>query len=112
MSRYIYQRDGRPLLRWGDRAPAQSRGADARALGSLGSTSLAVPTLELPVPGGPEPMPLSGLGSSCGCNAKVSCGCPATPLAGIADTLGGLSTTQKVLGAVGLYFLYKHLKKR
>lgn len=104
MSRYIAQRDGRPLLQWGNRAPMQSRGADARALGSLGS-----PTLELPVPGGPEPMPLSG--ASCGCKVNASCGCPPTALEGIVETISGLSTTHKVLGAVGLYFLFKKLAK-
>lgn len=117
MSRYIFQRDGRPLLRWGDRAPTQSRGADTRALGSLGGTSLggttlSAPTLELPVPGGPEPMPMSGLGGDCGCSVKARCGCPDPGLGGVAETLGGLSTLQKVGAGVAIYLLYKHFKKR
>jgi hypothetical protein len=102
--KYAYQRDGQPLVYWGTgpSVPRQTRAADSVALGSLGGSTLDGPTLELPVPGGPEPI-LSGVG---GCSCSGSCGC-GTPLAGIVDSVPGGYVT---LAAVA--FLAWHLTKR
>lgn len=101
--RYAYQRNGAPLLSWrGGTAPQGTRAADAKALGSLGE-----PTLELPRAGAPEPLPaLAG----CGCKGTVS-GIIGQPMGGIVDTITKAPMVAKVAGAVGLYFLYKKMKK-
>lgn len=92
--KYAYQRQGGPLLNWTRAAPQQTRAADAKALGcgcgpslgSLGDDSLGA--MELPRPGAPE------------------------PIAGVVDTVTRLPLPAKIAGAVGLYFLFKKLKKR
>ena len=70
----------------------QSRAADTLALGYL------------PTPGAPES--LNGCG--CGCGGAGTCG----SLGGITDTIAALPTAAKIAGVVGLYFLYKKIKKR
>lgn len=113
--KYAYQRGGAPILSWKTTPPQQSRAGSIRSLGSLGN-----PTLELPVPGGPEP--LAGLGG-CGCGGGPvpmqerplagDCGCKAKQaLHGIADSISELSSVQKVGLGLGAYLLYKHFKKR
>lgn len=81
--KYAYLRGGAPILDWESGPPRQSRAADTVALGSLAGTTLDHPTLELPVPGGPEP--LSG---NCGCSG--SCGCTG---------MGDLTTADTVIAA-------------
>lgn len=97
--RYIYQRDGAPLIRWQGRnsAPMQTRAADTVALGSLGD-----PTLVLPVPGGVEP--LNGISCKCG----GSCGCSGGGLHGITDTITG----NPVLAIGAAYLAYRLFFKK
>lgn len=55
--RYIYQRRGGPLLSWAGGPPSQTRGADAKSLGSLSDDSGDVfdgNPMGLPRPGSPE----------------------------------------------------------
>lgn len=82
--RYIYQRRGGPLVRWDSvngRPPGQTRGADAKSLGGLGSlgpdgngplvhdVSTGMQTRPLPQPGAPEY--LGNVTGSCGCQGAV-----------------------------------------
>lgn len=56
-NRYIYQRRGGPLLSWAGGPPYQSRGADAKSLGGLGSLGNDTHMIQrplLPRPGAPE----------------------------------------------------------
>jgi hypothetical protein len=105
---YAYQGSGHPLLSWKHGPPRQTRAGDAVSLGSLGD-----PTLVLPAPGAPEP--INGMGcSGAGYTAKCGCGCKLKPaLEGIADSIGALPASVKIVGAVALaYLLHKQLKKR
>jgi hypothetical protein len=114
--KYAYQRDGAPLVRWGQAAPAQTRAADSVSLGSLGGgSSLDHSTLEqatiiLPRPGAPEVIDGSGLSGLGGCSCSGSCGCgPAASLSGIVDAVpGGIVTLG--LAAVAAWYFFK--KKR
>ncbi len=109
MSRYLYARNGAPILSWKNAPPQGSRAGDAKALGSLGE-----PTLELPVPGGPEPL------GGCGCKPKPSalagCGCHggevALTFSGVIETVSALSLPMKIAAGVGSYLLYKHIKRK
>lgn len=101
--KYAYLRNGAPLIRWGTMAPHQSRAADTVSLGSLGGTTLDTPTLILPRPGAPEPLPLNG----CSCSGTCGCG-PGTGLSGIADSIPGGYVT---LG-VAAFLAWKFFKKR
>jgi hypothetical protein len=105
--KYAYQYTGAPLLQWGMRPPYQSRAADTVALGSLGGSTLAGPTLVLPAPGAPEPVDITpGMG---GCSCSGSCGCgPATGLSGFVDSIPGGYLT---LG-VGAFLAWRMLRKR
>jgi hypothetical protein len=101
--RYAYQRGGAPLLSWrGGTAPQGTRAADAKALGSLGGSSIGTgeamyraPKLELPVPGGPEPLGCSGCG----------------PMGGVVDTITNLPLPAKVGLGIAAFFLYKKIRK-
>jgi hypothetical protein len=53
-TRYVYQQRGGPLLSWAGGPPPQTRGADARSLGSLGGDTLDVQRPLLPRSGAPE----------------------------------------------------------
>jgi hypothetical protein len=102
---YPYQNVGTQLT-WRGSAPLQTR---APQLGSLGD-----PTLELPVPGGPEPIPVNSGYSGyeavgdcgCGCNGKGTCRPKAM---GVFDPK---SPAVIALAAFGAYLLYKKMKKR
>jgi len=98
---YAYQRSGHPLLSWKNGPPNQSRSGDTVGLGSL-----AEPTLVLPRPGAPEPI------NGCECHGKSGVGSIADSIDEVLDTITGLSMPVKVAGAVGLFLLYKKLKKK
>lgn len=105
---YPYQNVGTQLT-WRDSAPFQTRGGDAKQLGSLGD-----PMLELPVPGGPEPIPTntgySGYEAvgNCGCGCKGT-GCKAAASLGAIDFK---SPPVLAIAALGAFLLYKKMKKR
>ncbi|HMG58028.1 MAG TPA: hypothetical protein VK601_31220 [Kofleriaceae bacterium] len=113
--KYAYQRDGAPLIRWGQVAPMQSRAADSVALGSLGGgSSLDHSTLEqgtiiLPRPGAPEVIDGSGLSGLGGCSCSGSCGCgsAAPSLSGIVDAIPGGVITLGIAAAVAAWMLLK-----
>lgn len=120
--RYIYQRDGAPLVRWQGRnsAPSQTRAADAVSLGSLGD-----PTIVLPAPGAPEP--LNGVsckcGGSCGCSGGMGdadildyVGYPGALVSGIVGYHPATPQEQRMVNVgitAGLaYLAYRMFKKR
>lgn len=105
--KYAYQYTGAPLLQWGMHAPYQSRAADTVALGSLGGSTLAGPTLVLPAPGAPEPIDVTpGMG---GCSCSGSCGCgTGTGLSGFVDAIPGGYVT---LG-IGALIAWRMLRKK
>ena len=112
---YPYQNVGTQLT-WRDRPPYQSHGADGRSLGGY-----------LPVPGGPEQIPIesgySGYieikgmsGCGCGCGGKGPCestGIGAIPvvddIANMLSPVLGTAATPVVIGGLGLaaFFLVK-----
>ncbi len=109
--KYAYQYTGQPLLQWGMHPPYQSRAADTVALGSLGGSTLAGPTLVLPAPGAPEPIGVTRLAMS-GCSCSGSCGCgPGSALGGMFDAIPGGVATLGVAG-LGLYLIYKAFGKK
>lgn len=59
--RYIYQRRGGPLLSWASGPPSATRGADNRALGSLGDDDAGIGTHHV-LPRGGAPEYLSSMG--------------------------------------------------
>ncbi len=105
---YGYQNIGTQLT-WRDSPPYRTRGADAAALGSY-----------LPVPGGPEQIPIdsgySGVGD-CGCGCKGAGTCRQS-MGGIirgGRSLAGIELEQLAKPAAilaGAYLLFKMLKKR
>lgn len=107
--RYPYQNYGTAM--WPRGLPvAGSRAADTVALGGI----FERPTLNLPVPGGPEILP-SGMGDcGCGCRGAGTCktGTVTTAMSGVMDTVAGLSPAAKIAAAIGAYYLYKKMKKR
>lgn len=96
---YVYQRSGAPLLSWKHGPPNQSRGADARSLGALGS--LSDPTIALPLPRPGSPEPVGGLGG-CACHGKK-------PMGDIGSQLNSIPLWALALGG---YFLFWKLKKK
>ena len=120
--KYAYQNGGSPLLSWRRAAPQETRAADAKALGSLGGSSLDGPTLELPRAGAPEPVGGVVYESDGGFrhpmkNALGCSGCGGGKVMesmgnSIVDKVAGLSMPVKIAGAVGLFLLYKKLKKK
>lgn len=103
---YVYQRSGGPLLSWKNGPPRQTRAADAVSLGDL----------VLPRAGAPEP--INGLGAYennggyLQTGPGMGCACAGPSMGGIVDSISGLSTPVKIAGAVGLFLLYKKLKKK
>lgn len=106
--KYAYQRGGGPLVTWKQpAAPAQSRAADAAALGSLGGTTLSTPTLVLPAPGAPEPI-LGGL-SDCACSG--SCGCGPASVGDLVDSVPGGYVTLAVAALIAWKVLGKKRRR-
>jgi hypothetical protein len=112
--KFAYQRTGRPLLQWGLTSPSQSRGADARSLGSLSGDTLGA--LPLPLPGAPEPVQF-------GCSGCTGMGRLTLPgelskhggLSGAADIpniLNNAPLPYKIAAGVGAYLLYKAITKK
>lgn len=105
--KYAYQRQGGPLLNWGNAAPPQSRAADARSLGSLGDDTLGAmaprSTFKLPKPGAPEQVQFGALGCS-------SC----RPVSGVDDAIGQVILENKFLIGLGIamYIGQKFFKKK
>lgn len=99
--KYAYQRQGGPILSWKRAAPQQSRGADAKSLGSLSGDTLGVDLL--PRAGAPEP--ISGC-SGCGMGAVTGTVTPAD------QSLINRNRMIAVAGVVGAFLLFKKLKKR
>lgn len=99
--KYGYQYNAAPILDWSRYPPQQTKAADAKTLGYLGSLSGSSigdgTSLPLPVPGGPEPM------GDCSCTG--TCGCK-----GLGD-LEITSTTMVLLGVAG-FIAFRMLKKR
>lgn len=119
MPRYIYQRNGRPILSWQRAAPSGTRAAETRSLGGYesfpggqlvqiagakvgqasglgcggcsmqGLGSLGEPTLEMPLPRAGAPEPLPSIGA-----------------------LPEASPLNLAIGAGVAYALYKIFKKR
>lgn len=108
--KYIYQRDGAPLIRWQGRnsAPMQTRAADSVALGSLEGSTLDEPTLVLPAPGAPEP--LNGCQGSCSC--KGSCGGGMGGAADILPIATSFVQTYPLLSLGGAYLAYRLFFKK
>ncbi len=122
--RYVYQRNGAPLLSWRRAPPQETRGADAKALGGYedypGGQLLNVDGVKAAQAMGCGCSP--GLGSLAGSSLdgptvemplpRAGAPEPLPSIGGITDTISGLSTPVKIAGAVGLYLLYKKLSKR
>lgn len=117
MSRYAYNygytyRDG-PLLRWGHGTPIQTRGADSRALGSLGGATLAGSTLDgptlLPAPGAPEIIGVTGksMMPMGGCSCSGTCGCGGGAVGDLVDSVPGGYITLSVAALLAWHFLRK-----
>jgi hypothetical protein len=112
--KFAYQRQGGPLVTWGQAAPKQSRAAETSGLGSLGGTTLDEPTLVLPAPGAPEPIGVTPpssytrpVGPLNGCSCHGSCGCGGS-LSGFVDSVPGGYITLGVAAFLAWRMLRKH----